>query len=116
MASKQLTLFSKNQALSSSGVATIGFLAVSGAQFGPSFAPIAKEMLFRILWTVLERLYRFAEKMVVSRLGLMESCSRSPFTDRKSRVVGRLSQTRGSSQNVEALEGNVLVVLRPGGH
>jgi len=104
MASTELTLFSQSQMVRSNGAAAIGLLAVSGAQqFGPSFAPIAKEMALRMLWAILGRLYRFVKRIIAKRLNIMERCSAS-IRERKSQILERVKE----SQDAGLLRGNCL--------
>ena len=96
MSSSALTLF-RHQGGGSNQIVSLGVNAVYGVS-KPSFAMLAQQLLFRILFSILERVYRFVEGIVVSKFDSFMSRFSPEKTEPESKILKELAKQNSLSQ------------------
>ncbi|KAI9709338.1 MAG: hypothetical protein M1820_003458 [Bogoriella megaspora] len=73
MAFSQELVLHRNSTARSQSVSLLGITAVLGSQAAPAIAPYAKELFYRILMAIIERLFRSAESFAMKYLQINDA-------------------------------------------
>jgi hypothetical protein len=102
MSSNALTAFRPQSGLASH-VASLGLIPVYGIS-RPSFATLAQQLLFRILFDILERIYRFLENAFTSKFDAYMSRRSVEDAEPGSKILKELTeQSSMPKQSTSAL-------------
>ncbi|KAL9088574.1 MAG: hypothetical protein Q9165_006094 [Trypethelium subeluteriae] len=104
MTSKELVLFKRSGSPSKS-VGLLGLTAVLGSQAVPTIAPYAKELFYRLLLTIIERLFRSVESLAVRYLRLDAEANAGHSLDEQPEAkLGAESEPPKKPKTIEMLE------------
>ncbi|KAI9694611.1 MAG: hypothetical protein M1822_000227 [Bathelium mastoideum] len=101
MPSNELVLF-RGSSSQSKSVGLIGMTAILGSHAAPTIAPYAKELFYRLLIAILERMFRSFESLAIKYLRLDEEAQAVPSAkdqheSPKPKTVEMLEEKRAAS-------------------